>query len=800
MEEQEQDNLLSIQDLFGLCVSKWRWIVLSVASALTLGVLYIVTTPPTYTRTASLLIKQDQKGGSAGSDMASAFSDMGIFKSNSNVNNELLSIQSPSTMLEVVRRLNLEVSYKKHDLLYDKTLYGTDLPVLVDFITLQPDESASLRLELSGKSFKLKNFRKNKASLSGEVSSVLGSEIDTPIGRLFVRKNPIYQGREEVFDILINRRSVMATTMGFSKNLSASLLNKDATVISLSIKDKSVQRADDILNTLVAVYNENWIKDKNQVAIATSNFIGDRLQLIEKELGDVDKDISNYKSEHLLPDVREASKMYMTTANDVNSQLVQLRTQQYVSRYIRNYLAGDMNRHSLLPQISGVNNQSIEKLIADYNTKVLERNNLIANSSGSNPLVVDLDQAIGSMRAAIISSIDNQIVSINEQIRSLQGNENEIKSRIAENPTQAKYLLSVERQQKVKEALYLYLLQKREENELTQAFTAYNTRVITPPMGLAIPTSPRKAIILLAALLIGLIIPIALIYILEITNNTLRGKHDLEGMKMPFIGEIPQIGRKKLSLFRKRLIIDKEQKRKLVVKEGSRNMINEAFRVIRTNMEFITGSANAHKVIMVTSANPSSGKTFVTINTAASYALKNSKVLLVDLDMRKPAMSESFGNPIPGIADYLGERIESYESFIRPVEGAKNLDVVTVGTIPPNPSELLYSDRLKNFLEDMKQKYDLIFIDCPPIEIVADAAIINSFSDMTLFIIRAGILDKRLLPMIDELYTTGKYKNMGLILNGTDIVNSRYGYNKYGYIKYGFGHKGYGYTADDEDQ
>lgn len=805
MDEQKSEDLLSIQDLLSICISRWYWIAISVVTFLIVATLYILTTPPTYTRTASLLIKNDQKGNSGAGDLSSAFSDMGIFKSNSNVNNELLSIQSPSLMLEVVKRLHLETAYYESNLMYDKTLYGTNLPIYVKYNNMPDDASASFDIILDGNRCTLTNFvyDDNKRSIrnTDDIICNLDQEINTPIGKLSVCKSIFYNKKLDNKTIIVKKSPTIAVTSLYNKALSVSLLNKDATVLSLSIKDNSVQRADDVLNTLVSVYNENWIKDKNQLAIATSNFINERLSLIEKELGDVDKDISSFKSEHLLPDVQEASKMYMTTANDVNNQLVQLKTQQYISKYIKNYLVSDINNNKLLPQISGVNNQSIENQITDYNTKVLEYNNLMSNSSPSNPLVIDLNKAITAMRGAIISSIDNQLININQQIKALEGSENEMKSKIAANPSQAKYLLSVERQQKVKEALYIYLLQKREENELTQAFTAYNTRLITPPMGLEIPTAPRKAIIILAALIIGLIVPVALIYIHEITNNKLRGKADVESMKMPFVGEIPFVGKKKKTLIRRNLIINEEKKRLLVVKQGSRNMINEAFRIVRTNIEFmIGGSKSTNNVLMTTSINPSSGKTFITMNTAASFAIKGSKVILIDLDLRKPALSDTFNNAGYGVADYLSDKIDNYREIIQPHEYIDNLDLIRVGTIPPNPTELLYRDKLKNMIDELRSQYDYIFLDCPPIEIVADASIINKHVDMTLFIARAGLFDKRLLPMIDELYTDRKYNNMALILNGTNIIGSKYGYNKYGYMQYGYGHKAYGYNVEEEDE
>jgi tyrosine-protein kinase Etk/Wzc len=339
--------------------------------------------------------------------------------------------------------------------------------------------------------------------------------------------------------------------------------------------DVCIQRAEDLLNTLIAVYNENWVKDKNQIAVSTSMFINDRLGVIEGELGNVDENISSFKSEHLLPDVQAASNLYMTQSSETSSKILALNTQLSMARYIRGYLTSSNGQNQLLPANSGLESTNIEKQISDYNAMQLQRNSLVANSSEQNPLVQDLDQSLKALRGAVVISIDNLITSLNTQIRSLQQNEKETTGKIAASPDQAKYLLSVERQQKVKEALYLFLLQKREENELSQAFTAYNTRIITPPTGKMIPTAPIKRNILLVAFTLGLLIPVVIIFLKENMDTAIRGRKDIEGLTLPFIGEIPQGGNRKRGLFAPK---KKEDYHLVVVKEKNRNVINEAFR------------------------------------------------------------------------------------------------------------------------------------------------------------------------------------------------------------------------------
>lgn len=788
MQDKQNEDYIKIQDLLQLCRAKWRWFVISLVATLSIAVLYLLITPPVYTRSADILIKEDSKGGTPSGALGS-FADLGLFQSNSNVNNELFSLQSPATMLEAVKRLHLDVNYLADGSLKKKVLYGQELPFTLSFYDLTDNESATLTLQaLKDGNIRLSDFTRDDEKFDATLSGQPGDTLRTPLGRITVSPNAYYNG-EDIPVIYVSRNSLYTATSDYMESLNISLKDEKSTVINLSCQDVSIQRAEDLLNTLISVYNENWVKDKNQVAVSSNRFISERLGVIEQELGYVDENISSYKSEHLLPDVQVASGMYMTQANDANSQILMLSNQLYMAQYIRSYLTDPANKNQLLPANSGIDNANIESQISLYNEKQLQRNSLIANSSERNPLVIDLDRALSSMRGAIISSIDNQLVTLNTQIRTLQQSERQSNARIAASPTQAKYLLSVERQQKVKESLYLFLLQKREENELSQAFTAYNTRIITPPTGKMLPTAPIRRNILLVAFAIGLLLPMLVIFIRENINTTLRGRKDIENMTIPFIGEIPFISRSKRRFsFRKK---KEEEIATVVVKEKSRNIINEAFRVIRTNMEFMTGREGKVKVIMLSSVNPNSGKTFIAINLATSFAIKGKKVLAIDLDIRKASLSAYIDSPRSGISDYLSGRISDYRDIIIKGKPHANLDIIPVGALPPNPAELLSDEKLAQMLNSLRSEYDYIFIDCPPVEIVADAAIVNKLTDMTLFIIRAGLLERNMLPEIERFYTEHKYKNLALILNGTDNTHGKYGY-KYGY-SYGYG----GYTTEE---
>ena len=583
----QNDDFIRIQDLLGLCLGKWYWFVISLVLALGIAVVYLLRTPPIYTRSASLLIKEDSKGQSPSGDVSSTFADMGLFQSNTNVNNELLSIQSPAVMLDVVKRLHLDVNYFTDGRFYKRVLYGSDLPYQVSFLDLQDNETASftcLPRPQEG-TLQLSDFTRNGEDrpLEQPVQAVLNDTVDTPVGRLIITPSTYYNADFQA-PVYVSRNTLHGATSAYSNALSVALSDEKSTVINLSFQDVCIQRAEEVLNTLIAVYNENWVKDKNQIAVSTSMFINERLGVIEQELGHVDEDISSYKSEHLLPDVQAASSLYMAQSSETNAQILALNTQLSMARYIRNYVTSSTNRNQLLPANSGLESANLEQQISEYNAMQLQRNNLVANSSEQNPLVVDLDHSLRAMRTAIISSIDNLVVTLNTRLRSLQQSEQRTTARLAENPSQAKYLLSVERQQKVKESLYLFLLQKREENELSQAFTAYNTRIITPPSGSFLPTAPVRRNILLVAFALGLLVPVVIIFLRESLNTTVRGRKDLESLSLPYVGEIPQADRKERSFLKRFTGKKTTDKPRMVVKDKSRDVINEAFRVVRTNL------------------------------------------------------------------------------------------------------------------------------------------------------------------------------------------------------------------------
>ncbi|WP_294604707.1 polysaccharide biosynthesis tyrosine autokinase [uncultured Bacteroides sp.] len=781
------DDFIRVQDLWGIFVPKWYWFVVSLFITLTVAVLYLLSTPPIYTRTAAILVKDNSKNSSSTSAM-NDFSDLGIFKSNTNINNELLTLKSPTLMTEVVNRLGLNESFTVRRGLKNVDLYKS-APVSVTF-TDKVETPLSFTIEFSSKdTFILSEFEVSGESTEETFSAQMGDSIHTSAGTMII--SPVQEFSNAFKDIPIRyvRGGVRNVADTYARELVAELGDENATIITLSINDASIRKAEDILNTLIEVYNENWIQDKNQIAVSTSQFISDRLGVIENELGHVDENISSYKSEHLLPDVQAASSLYMAQSAENKKELSALNNQLSTAQYIRR----ELNAKQLdqpLPANSGIVNANIETLISEYNNLVLDRNRLIANSSEKNPLVKNMANSLQSMQRTIIQSVDNLIVSLNTQIRSIRRQEEATTNRLASNPNQAKYLLSVERQQKVKEELYLYLLQKREENELSQAFTAYNTRLITAPRGSMFPTAPRRMNILLVAFVVGLLVPAVVIFMKENMNTKVRGRKDMENLSVPLIGEIPQCSGTKSKWGLKK----RQKMNTIVVNEGNRNIINEAFRVLRSNMDFMASKDSSQNVFVLTSFNPGSGKSFLTMNIAMSFAIKKKRILVIDGDLRHGTISSDINSPEKGLSDYLNNRIENWREIVVPHKEYANLQFLPIGTVPPNPTELLEDRKLADLITALRPEYDYIFIDCPPVDIVADAQIIEKLADRTIFVVRSGLLDRVLLSELETMYTGKRFKNLSMILNGTENAGGRYGYGyrygyHYGYASY-YGGKG----------
>ncbi|MCQ2343371.1 MAG: polysaccharide biosynthesis tyrosine autokinase [Paludibacteraceae bacterium] len=783
-------NLSAISEFLYLCLDNWKWFLLSIVVCLGIAFLHLGRTAPRYTRSASVHIKEETRNGSI-SSISDEISNLGLGGTSGSVNNEIVAFNSLELHRKVVRQMNLDINYTIRKGLRRITLFGSDLPVNVMLDDL--DDKASLSMDiLLLPSGKVLIEEINGTEINAEVG--YDSIYSTTVGHIVFSKTIAYDTITEPYPIHITRSPISVATTALHARLQAKQNDAKNSIIDIECEDESAERAEVIITTLIAEYNKGWMKDKNELCVLTSQFIDDRIRVIERELGGVDSDIASYKSSNLITDPIQAASMFMTQANESDQKLLTLTNQVYMCQFLREFIANPDNVQKLIPANIGIQSSAVNDLIASFNQTMLMRNTYLRNSSEKNPMVRNLDDDLNAQRNAILLSLDNECKSLESQISSSRQTIQQSRSVLSESPVKQRHLLTMDRQQKIKEALYLFLLQKREENELSQAFTAYNTRIISCPMGPDAPSSPKSNLIIILSLLMGLIIPLAMIYIRELFYTKVRGRIDLESMSVPYVGNIPEkesnIGKKERML--NRILQRKANKAlELCVGPGCHDELNEAFRIVRSNLNFLLhpNVDIRRQVILVTSSVPSSGKTFISLNLASVFAMQDDiRVAIVDLDIRKASLSKFVGKAKVGVTDYLGGFQDDWHELIIQ---SNNIDILPVGHFPPNPAELLQNKRLEELISAMRQEYDIILLDMPPVEMVADVTIVKHMADITLFVIRTGVMERAMLPSIDEYYKTKYFNNLTLILNSSSSSHGRYGH--YGYGRYGYA---YGYGND----
>ncbi len=792
-----EESTVSITELIRVIKSRWIWYVISVAVCLAIATIYYMRAVPMYTRSIQVLLK-DESTQSVGPNLQ----DLGINTTDPDILNEMFVMTSPEVMTQVVEKLGLNDVYTVPEGLHRRELYQTS-PIAVERVRAEgeADKGFSAQVHIdSEKEFTITSIKQNKEKFGDDISGRFGDTINTPIGRITVYATNAMN--EDYVDekVTFSHTSVAGAAESMSSAITAKYDDDLGYVITLSLSSSSIQKADDVLKAVVESYNDRWIADRNKIAIATSNFIDERLKTIESELGSVESNISEYQSRNQLLDMSAVAQMYMQQSQENRKAINELAQNIATAQYIKSELAtNDITR--LLPTIGNVGDTNLSTQITEYNKLVSERNLRLKNMPEESPILQKKTETIREMHKAIMESADAALNILKANYKALNLIDNDTRSQIASAPGQATYLRSEERNQKVKETLFLYLLERREENQLSQAFNAYNTRMVTPPTGDSTPSSPNKRNIFAMAFLLGLVIPTGIIYLMEMTNTKVRSREDLAGCTIPFVGEIPRVQalEQRSRWFPWQHVQDitdsNKRPRELLIKPHSGSVVNEAFRMVRTNIDFIAGydrdnnatsAQHRGKVMMVMSLNVSSGKTFVSLNTAGIFAIKDKKVCIVDLDLRKGTLSKTVGSPVRGITDYLIGNATLDEVIYPHVKGLENLDMLPEGTVPPNPTELLYVDRMAKLVEELRERYDYIIFDCAPVEVVADAKVLNNYVDMSLLVIRAGVFERKQLPYIQEFYDTKRYKNMMLLLNATEDLHGVYG--RYGY--------GYGYSYD----
>lgn len=767
------DQGLNLMDLIVYLVSKWRWFALSIAVCVGIAWFNYARSPFVYYRSATVIIKDpSNKTSTTGLDRF----DNIINKVN--VANEILQFRSKKLMREVVQRLHADVSYQVEEGLRLNELY-TQSPVLLSFPDALPEQRFSLTVTPKDKN----TVELSECSGIGDGTSrtvSLNDTVEISKGMRVVATPTNYYGASwQNIPIRVRKFSLESMVNYYRGALGIQQEEEESSILTLALKDNSAARAEDVLNTLIFVYNEEAIRDKNQVAINTADFINERLIIIESELGSVESDLESFKQRNQIVDIASSAGMYMTESQKYSIDALELETQLRLAQFIKDYLTDPTKDTDLIPSNTGIGDMNIESQISLYNTAKLKRDALVDDSSENNPVVQELNNSLRAMKQNIIRAVDNMIVTLNVKRNDAQSRELQAQDRVTSIPTKERQMLSIERQQKIKETLYLYLLNKREENALSQAMADNNARVIDGAEGSTQPISPNRNRILLLGLIVGLAIPGVSCLTVLFMDTRVRSRKEVEkALSVPFLGEIPldrEAGKR-----RKRGDADTD-------KTDEDGIVAEAFRVLRTNMAFMSRKDRPSQVITFTSFNEGAGKTFIASNLAMSFVYAKKRVVLVDLDIRKGTLSRHFGIRRTGVTNYLADPSVTVDEIIQHRE---HFDVISFGATAPNPAELLMDSRLDELFDALRSRYDLIIADNVPIGIIADASIANRIADLTIFVIRAGRLDRRQLPDIEAMYEGRKLKNMALVLNGVDPTRTGYGYGRYGYgYGYGYGKK-----------
>lgn len=764
----KNDQGLNIVDLFMYLASQWKWFLLSILICGGIAWYNYARAPLVYFRSATVIIKDpSNKASTSGLDRFDNFINK------VNVANEILQFRSKKLMREVVQRVHADVSYQIKDGLRSNELYN-ESPVLVSLPDALPEQSFSFTMTLKdAKTVTLSDFSGIEAKPSYEVA--LNDTVAIIEGMNVVVTATNYL-RDSWLNTPIRVQKLPVESMvNYYKNaLGIQQEEEEASILTLALKDSSPARAEDVLNTLITVYNEEAIKEKNQVAVNTANFINERLIIIERELGNVESNLESFKQRNQIVDIASSAGMYMTESQKYNADAMELETQLRLANFIKDYLTDPSKETDLIPSNTGISDMNIENQISLYNAAKLKRDHLIDDSSVNNPVVQELNNSLRAMKQSIIRAVDNMIVSLNVKRNDAQNREMRAQDRVTAIPTKERQMLSIERQQKIKEALYLFLLNKREENALSQAMADNNARVIDGAEGSNAPISPNRNRILLLGLLVGIALPGVVCLAILFMDTRVHGRKDIEGAtSVPYLGEIP---------------LDKEamkdhRKQVMAVKEQGDDIVSEAFRILRTNMAFLSKKDKPAQVITFTSFNIGAGKTFIARNLSMSLAYMKKRVVMVDLDIRKGTLSRHFGHYHVGVTNYLSDNTVKVDDIIQHQEG---FDLIPAGILAPNPAELLMDNRLDELMSELRTRYDYIIADNVPVGLIADATIANRIADLTIFVVRAGKLDRRQLPDIEKLYQEKKLKNMALVLNGANPERHGYGYS------YGYGY-GYGY-------
>lgn len=769
----QKEQAVNILDILKYLFFHWKWFLLSIVI---FGGYYLYQyskTPFMYSQSQTVMIKTPMN-----TPTTARITRTNVAYNSVSVASEILQLRSKELMRQTISRIHADVSYTRHIGLRDHELYQKS-PVQVSMPEKSPDDSYSFTVTpVDAKHVVVKNW--GEGSSGKELKVELDKEVKTPFGVLVITPSPYF--KEDVFgqDIRVTKYAREAMVGYFMGNLRITQMEEDASLLQITLNDRSAERAADLITMLITVYNEFSSEDKNQIAINTAEFIHERLAIIESELGSVESSIERLRTANQGVDVSTAGQMYLTDSRQYQTEKTKIETDIKLAGMMREYLTNKTKQHDLIPNNTGLVDASVENQIIDYNSTLLKRNRLVEGSSSANPVVQDLDKALGAMRNNIDRAVDNTLEGLSIKMKNVENEVRQARGKAMQVPEKQRVMLSVERQQKVKEELYLFLLNKREENALNQAMTEDNIRIIDPASGSYAPIYPSRLRKIFTGMAIGVALPAVVLLLMLMLDTGVRGRQDIENvLSIPFLGEIPLKRNKQ------------QEDHDISVTKTGRDPLTEAFRILRTNINFMAKDSVPPQVLTFTSFNIGAGKTFSVMNLGTTLSFLEKKVVVLDLDLRKGTLSSRLQIAKgKGVSHYLSDFSVSVDEIIYKSDLTDNMDFIPIGVIAPNPVELLLGKRLDELIAELKKRYDYVIVDGVPVGIVADASIVDRISDLTLFIIRVGKMDRRQLPELEKIHQSGKLSNLAVLLNGIKLGGSGYGY---GYGGYGYGGYGYGY-------
>ncbi|MDC7128988.1 GumC family protein [Bacteroides caccae] len=778
---EQSEEQVNIQELLFRYLIHWPWFVVSIIICIACAWGYLRLTTPIYNISATVLIKDEKKGG--GASMSSDLEKMGLegfVSSSSNVDNEIEVLRSKSLAREVVNNLGLFVTYMDEDEFPSKELYHTS-PVLVSLthqeadklpgrmeinMILQPTGALGVQITVGEKEYR-KQFDKLPAVFPTDEGTIAFFANNDTLSAVC----PENITKERHITAFINRP--FSVLKEYVSSLSIAPTSKTTSVVVISLENTNTRRGRDYINKLLEMYNINANNDKNEVAQKTAEFIDERIGIISKELGSTEQDLENFKRSAGITDLSSEAQIALTGNAEYEKKRVENQTQINLVMDLQRYMKG--NEYEVLPSNIGLQDAASAGAIDRYNQMLVERKRLLRTSTENNPTIINLDTSIRAMRTNVQATLDATLKGLQITKEDLAREASRYSRRINDAPTQERQFVSIARQQEIKSGLYLMLLQKREENAITLAATANNAKIIDEALADDNPISPKKTIVYLAALVLGVGLPVGVIYLIGLTKFKIEGRADVEKLtSLPVVGDIP---------------LADEKTGSIAVFENQNNLMSETFRNVRTNLQFML--ENGKNVILVTSTISGEGKSFISANLAISLSLLGKKVVIVGLDIRKPGLNKVFNIPKKehGITQYLTNTTANLMDFVQPSDINKNLFILPGGTVPPNPTELLARGGLEKAIETLKANFDYVILDTAPVGMVTDTLLIGRVADLSVYVCRADYTHKAEFTLINELAENNKLPNLCIAVNGLDLNSRKYGYY-YGYGKYG---KYYGY-------